>query len=147
MHIGCLQTATLARLAVIGVHASLRAAAVSLSRPGIGLVLVCGASGEAAGVVTKSDLIRQLTAAGAAAVDAPVAPLMTRPIVSCGPDDDVYAVWQTMSARKLQNMPVLGADRRPIGVLDIRDAMQALFEHEQFEERMLMDYITGIGYR
>lgn len=44
-------------------------------------------------------------------------------------------------------MPVLAVDRKPLGVLDIRDAMQVLFEHERFQEQMLFDYIAGIGYR
>jgi CBS domain-containing protein len=144
MRIDNLGAATSARLAVIGVDATLQTAAFSLSRPGIGLVVVCSDT-RAAGVLTKSDLVRHLAAAGAA--DAPVALLMSRPFVSCEPDDDVYGVWETMTARKLQNVPVLGANRKPLGILDIRDAMQALFEYEQFQERVLIDYIAGIGYR
>jgi CBS domain-containing protein len=129
----------------INVHDTLRTAALCLSRPGVGLILVCRENGEAGGVLTKSDLVRHLTRAGAA--DEPVAPLMSRPIVSCGPTDDVYSVWQTMTARKLQNVPVLGVDSKPLGVLDIRSAMQALLEHEQFQEQILVDYIAGVGYR
>ncbi len=144
MRIDNLGAATSARLAVVGVDATLQTAAFSLSRPGIGLVVVCSDT-SAAGVLTKSDLVRHLAAAGVA--DAPVALLMSRPFVSCEPDDDVYSVWQTMTARKLQNVPVLGANRKPLGILDIRDAMQALFEYEQFQERVLIDYIAGIGYR
>jgi predicted transcriptional regulator len=72
---------------------------------------------------------------------------MSRPIVCCRPSDEIYSVCQTMTARKLQNVPVLGADSKPLGVLDIRDAMQALFEQEQFQEQMLVNYIAGIGYR
>jgi CBS domain-containing protein len=141
MHVNDLHTATAARLAVVGLDATLRTAALCLSRPGIGLVVVCG-DVAAAGVLTKSDLVRHLSRAGAA-----VAQLMTRPIVSCDPNDDLYSVWQTMTARKLQNMPVLGVDRKPLGILDIRDAMQVLFEHEQYQERLLIDYIDGVGYR
>ena len=33
-----------------------------------------------------------------------------------------------MTARKLQNVPVLGVDLKPLGVLDIRVAMEALLE-------------------
>ena len=154
MLINNLDAATSARLAVISFDATLRAAALCLSRPGIGLVIVCSDAGAAAGVLTKSDLIRHLSRAGAA--DAPptqpmtlpiVSQLMTRPVVSCEPGDDVYKVWQTMTQRKLQNIPVLGTDRKPVGTLDIRDAMQALFDQEQYQERMLIDYIDGIGYR
>ena len=72
---------------------------------------------------------------------------MSWPIVSCAPNDDLYSVWQIMTARKLQNVPVLGVDLNPLGVLDIRDAMEALLEQEQFQEHMLVDYIAGVGYR
>ncbi len=42
---------------------------------------------------------------------------------------------------------VLSADRKPLGMLDISDAMKALFEQEEFEERQLTHYIAGIGYQ
>jgi hypothetical protein len=34
-------------------------------------------------------------------------------------------------------MPVLGADRKPLRILDIRDAMKVLFEQEELQEHML----------
>lgn len=144
MRIDSLRVATSARLAVLDLDATLQTAASSLSRPGIGMVVVCSDTG-AAGVVTKSDLVRHLATDGAA--DAPVALLMTRPVVSCRPADEVYSVWQTMTSRNLQNVPVLAGDLTPLGILDIRDAMQALLEQEQYEEHMLVDYIAGVGYR
>jgi hypothetical protein len=52
-----------------------------------------------------------------------------------------------MSRRSLQNLPVLDADSKPLGVLDIRDAMKALYEQEELQEHMLADYIAGIGYQ
>lgn len=145
MRINSLQPTISARLAVIGPEATLRAAALSLSRPEIGLVIVCSAIGTAAGVLTKSDVIRHLTRAGGA--DAPALHLMTRPVLSCAPEDEIYDAWQTMTLHKLQNMPVLGPDLKPVGTLDIRDAIQALFEQEQYQEHALIDYIAGVGYR
>jgi predicted transcriptional regulator len=142
--IDSLHAATSARLSVIGRDATLQAAAAALSQPGIGLIVVCSGP-SAAGVVTKSDLIRHLAAEGAA--DASVARLMRRSIIACAPDDELYDVWQTMTAQNLQNVPVLGVGRKPIGILDVRDAMQALLEQEQRQEHALIDYIAGIGYR
>jgi predicted transcriptional regulator len=72
---------------------------------------------------------------------------MSRKIISCDPADELQAAWQTMVDRRLQNMPVLGADLKPLGVLDIRDAMKVLYEQEQLQEHMLADYIAGIGYQ
>jgi CBS domain-containing protein len=145
MLIDSLSAATSARLVEINVDDTLKTAALCLSRPGIGLIVVCREGGEAGGVLTKSDLVRHLATKGAA--DDPVPPLMSWPIVSCAPDDDVYSVWQIMTERKLQNVRVLGVDLNPLGVLDIRDAMEVLLEQEQFQEHMLVDYIAGVGYR
>ncbi|TIX44634.1 MAG: CBS domain-containing protein [Mesorhizobium sp.] len=145
MRIDSLHTATSARLAAIDVEAPLRTAAQWLSKPGIGLVVVCHRSGEAAGVLSKSDLVRHLANSGP--TEAPVSALMSRSVVYCGPDDDLHSVWQTMIAQHLQNVPVLGAGPKLLGVLDIRDAMKALFEQEELQERLLVNYIGGVGYQ
>jgi CBS domain-containing protein len=145
MRIDTLRPAISDRLAVIAIGATLRAAAVALSKSHVGLVVVCDERSRAAGVVTKSDIVRYLMCVGVA--EAPVATLMSRDIVSCAPEDDLYATWQRMTARSLQTMPVLGADAKPLGVLDIRDALKALFEQEQYQERLYFNYITGIGYQ
>jgi CBS domain-containing protein len=130
---------------VIDVTATVQAAALSLSRPGIGLVVVCNAEGGAEGVLSKSDLVRHLT--GPTSRTAPASDLMSRSIVSCRPQDDVHNVWEIMAARSLQNIPVVDVGARPLGILDMRDAMRALFEQEEMQERMLVNYVTGVGYR
>jgi CBS domain-containing protein len=145
MLIDKLHALTSSRLAVIGADATVQAAALSLSRPGIGLIVVCNGSGGAEGVLSKADLIRHL--ADATSPAPPVSALMSRSIVSCGPRDDVHEVWQTMVQRNLQNVPVIDAGAKPLGILDIRDAMKALFEQEEVQEQMLFNYVTGVGYR
>ena len=145
MRIEILHPVTAARLAMIAIDASLRTAAVTLSDRRFGLVVVCDKNRRAAGVVSKHDIVRHLTHAGVA--DAPVANLMSRDIVSCGPEDDLHATWQRMAAQRLQNMPVLDADAKPLGVLDLRDALKALFEQEEYQERLLSNYVAGLGYQ
>ena len=145
MRIETLRPMTAARLVVIAIDTSLRNAAVALSNRHIGLLVVCDENRRAAGVVSKSDIVRHLSGVGVA--EAPVANLMSRNIVSCGPEDDLYATWQRMAAQDLQNMPVLNTDSKPLGVLDIRDALKALFEQEEYQERLLSNYVAGIGYQ
>lgn len=144
MRIDQLTPLTSDRLRVIDMDATLQAAAHLLSHPGIGLIVVCSGNGIAAGVLSKSDLVRHL--AHWAPARSSVAALMSRDIVACTPEDEVYAVWQIMADQRLQNIPILGMDSIPVGVLDIRDAMKALFEQEQYQERMLSDYVAGLGY-
>ena len=145
MRIDELKETTTARLRTLETGATVRIAATALSDRDAGLVVVCGDAGEAAGVVSKSDLVRHLALAGSA--EASAAGLMTRGFVSCRPEDDVRAVWQRMTARGLQNVPVLGAKARPLGVLDIRDAMRAILSADELEEQALANYIAGVGYR
>jgi CBS domain-containing protein len=136
---------TSARLAVIAIDATLRAAASALSNRDIGLVIVCDGHRKAAGVVSKLDIVRHLTGTGV--MEASVENLMSRNVVACRPEDDLYATWQQMAAQGLQNVPVLTADGRPLGVLDIRDALKVLFEQEEYEERLLLNYVAGVGYQ
>lgn len=104
-----------------------------------------GNGGRAAGILMKSDLVRHLARAGSPSD--PVAPLIDRAIVSCRPEDDIFSVWQMMTARRLPNVPVLDDDIRPLGVLNIRDAMKVVFEAEQHQEPAPVDYISGVVYR
>lgn len=144
MRVDALFRSTSARLEVIDIGAEVRAAALALSKPEIGLLVVCDGRRNV-GVVSKSDLVRHLT--GFADAAAPIAPLMSRDVVSCRPDDDLHATWRTMVERRLQNIPVVGEDSEPVGVLDVRDALKALLEHETYQEQILAGYIAGVGYQ
>ena len=145
MLIKTLRSMTATRLTVIAAEATLRTAAFALSDPYIGILVVCDNERKAMGVVSKFDLVRHLSNEGA--VEAPISVLMSRDVKSCHPDDDLYATWQKMAAQSLQNMPVLGTDSRALGVLDIRDALKVLFEQEEQQERLLVNYIAGVGYQ
>jgi CBS domain-containing protein len=145
MRVDALRPVISGRLVVIAVDETLRTAAFALSNPHIGLLVVCDENRKATGVVSKSDIVRHVANVGVAQVR--VSTLMTRNIISCRPEDDVYATWQRMEAQSLQNMPVLGTDAKPLGILDIRDALKVLFEQEEYQERLLVNYVTGIGYQ
>lgn len=140
-----MQSVTSSRLTTADLHTGLRAAALLFARQGVGLVVICDSDGHATGVLSKSDLVRHL--ATSKSNEASVTALMSKPIVACAPDDDLQSVWQMMTQRSLQNIPVLDGGAKPIGILDIRDALKALMEQEVIQEHMLADYIAGIGYR
>ena len=145
MRIETLAATAAARLAVVTTDTLLRNAAAALSNPRIGLLIVCDENKRATGVVSKSDIVRHLTDAGV--TEAPVANLMSRNVISCRHEDDLYATWQRMMTQSLQNMPVLSTDAQPLGVLDIRDALKTLLEQEEYLERLLTNYVAGIGYQ
>ena len=133
------------RLAAIATTTTVRTAANALSQLDLGMLVVCNEGGPVVGVVSKSDLVRHMARDGAAF--AGITSVMTRDVVTCSMRDDLQAAWTKMVDRSLQNLPVLNDEGRPIGVLDIRDALRALLDQEGQEERQLINYVAGIGYR
>lgn len=123
---------------------SVRVAADALANPRLGLVVVCSTDERASGVISKSDLVRHLAVAGH--VGLPVTKVMTRTVITASPADDLRETWQYMVRQRLQNLPVVGPDGRPVGTLDIRDALSAILAIEEKQEEALINYIAGNGY-
>lgn len=135
-----------ARLVTITDDAPLIEAAKLLSA-GTDLVVVCGSGSAVVGVITKTDVVRQLSDCQGGACLTATSLVMTRKIVRCGPHDSLREVWLTMKARGLKNVPITEADGRPVGVLNARDALGTLLQGVEDEESLLRDYVMGVGYR
>ena len=133
------------RLAAVATTATVGVAAGALCRLDVGMLVVCNDGGPVVGVVSKSDLVRHLADGGTAT--ATLGSVMTTDVVTCSMRDDLQDVWKKMVDRRLQNIPVLNDQARPIGVLDIRDALRVLLQEEEYEEQLLVNYVSGIGYR
>jgi len=145
MRISALAETTRARFKVLDQLASVQAAADAFANAQLGLIVVCDRGEVARGVVSKSDLVRHLARAGA--VSEPITAVMSRRVVFASPEDDLHATWQVMVRRNLQNLPLVDALRRPVGTLDIRDALEAILKAEEQQEDQLVNYIAGNGYR
>ncbi len=134
------------RLVTIADDASLLEAA-RLLRAGTDLVVVCGLGGAVVGVITKTDIVARLSECQGAACTTAASLLMSADVLLCAPRDLLQDVWSKMKARGLKNVPVAGADGRPIGVLNARDALGVLLQEVKDEESLLRDYVMGVGYR
>jgi signal-transduction protein with cAMP-binding, CBS, and nucleotidyltransferase domain len=135
---------TRARFRALEETSAVRLAADALANTHLGLIVICGSDELASGVVSKSDLVRHL--AQGRHVDLPVSEVMTRTVITASPADDLHETWQYMVRQRLQNLPVVGSDRRPVGTLDIRDALSAILKIEERQEEALINYIAGNGY-
>jgi CBS domain-containing protein len=118
-----------------------------LLRVGTDIVVICDAAGALAGVITKTDVVGQISQYEGASCVTPASLAMTRLVVTCNPSDSLHQVWATMKQRRLKNVPVVDSQRRAIGVLNARDVLDALLEEVENEEALLRDYVMGIGYR
>lgn len=72
--------------------------------------------------------------------------VMTQAVVYCRPDDLLRDVWSIMKDQRLKNIPILDQGRRPIGLLNARDALEALLEEVEYEQVLLREYVMCVGY-
>jgi len=117
-----------------------------LLHKGADLVVVCNSAGFVAGVITKTDVVDQMSRCQEASCAMAASLTMTRDVVNCRPDELLQDVWKRMKERKLKNIPVVDKDTRPVGVLHARNILQVLLKESKDEEAMLRDYVMGIGY-
>lgn len=111
------------------------------------LVVACDNAGAMVGVVTKTDVVRQISHCCGGSCTTAVAAIMTKDVTYCRPGDLLHDVWSIMKERGLLHTPIVGEDSKPLGVINARDALLALLEETEQEESLLRDYVTGIGYR
>jgi CBS domain-containing protein len=135
------------RLITISADALLRDAAKLLCDTQVSLVVVCNSDGAMVGVITKTDIIGQISHCQGCACTTATAAVMTQDVTYCHPSDLLHGVWLVMKERGFLHIPVIDQDFRPAGVVNARDALQALLGEVEDEELLLRDYVMGIGYR
>ena len=134
------------RLVVIGTDAPVRKAAALMGQPHTDIIVVCDPAGQMAGVLTKTDIVGQISRCMGNSCMETVASIMTRDVVACSPGQLIDEVWSLMKSRRLQRVPVIDTDGRPVGVIYARDALQVLMGEVEQEEALLRDYVMSVGY-
>jgi CBS domain-containing protein len=136
----------LERLAVIEAGAPVREAAALMSKPHTDLIVVCD-QGDMVGVLTKTDIVGQISRCMGSGCTARVDHIMTRDVTYCRTHEALLDVWSLMGERGLQRVPILDEARRPLGIIYAREALQALLSESENEDELLRDHTSGVGYR
>ena len=135
------------RLVTISDDALVQDAAKLLDGRHINLVVACDSSGAMVGVVTKTDVVRQMGRCHGSGCTGAVATVMTKDVTYCRSGDLLHDVWTIMKERSLLHVPIIDENSRPVGVINARDALLALLEGTEHDEALLRDYVMGVGYR
>jgi arabinose-5-phosphate isomerase len=90
-----------------------------------GAVLLLDDAGCLAGIFTDSDLARLIEARRDAALDRPIAEVMTADPITVPLGTRVLDAVEVLRRHKISELPVLDADRRPAGLLDVTDLIGA----------------------
>jgi len=120
--------------------ADLAAAARLLSTHRIGVVLIRGAGGRLAGILSERDIVRAVAEQGADALAVSVGQAMTRKVTTCGENDSIADIMERMTAGKFRHMPVL-RDGELIGLVSIGDVVKQRVEEVERDADALRDYI------
>ncbi len=135
------------RLVAIQVDTSLTEAAQLLCSRHRALLVVCDSKGTMTGVITKTDIVRQVSRCHGVLSDVRVADVMTAVVTYCKQGDSLHDVLALMHLRDFVHIPIIDEESRPCGVVNARDALQALLGEVEDEEALLRAYVAGIGYR
>jgi CBS domain-containing protein len=120
--------------------ATLAAAAKLLSRHRIGAVVILGAGGRLAGILSERDIVRAIAEHDAVALGRSVGQTMTRDVTTCREDDDIADIMERMTSGKFRHMPV-EANGLPIGLISIGDVVKQRLDDIERESEAMRDYI------
>jgi CBS domain-containing protein len=107
----------------------------------IGAVLVMDGA-EFVGIVSERDVARNVVLEVKTERETAVTEIMTRNVVTVGPDATVEDCMALMTDKRVRHLPVV-ADARVIGIVSIGDLVNALLSEKQFIIEQLEGYITG----
>ena len=107
--------------------------------------LVIDAEGKLAGIVTEQDVARRI--ALRCQGDEPITQVMTAPVESIAADDYLYRAIAKMRQRGWRHMPVVDAQGRPCGMIDLRDALSVAGEQilRQIDRVSREDSLEGLS--
>ncbi|MBV8507606.1 MAG: CBS domain-containing protein [Alphaproteobacteria bacterium] len=85
-------------------------------------VILVGAEDRVVGVLTIRDILIRLVAAGLDPTTTPVSRVMSSSLFTCIEEDDAESVAERMAAHHIEQMPVLDAGGRLMGMITRRGA-------------------------
>ena len=115
-------------------------AASLLSQHKIGALVVTGADRRVTGILSERDIVKAVSAGGAAALEEKIAARMTREVVTCGPHDTMAELMGRMTAGRFRHVPVV-ENGRLVGIISIGDVVKHRLAEMERESSALRDYI------
>jgi CBS domain-containing protein len=121
-------------------HTLAEAAKILVERR-IGALIVADQFRPVLGILSERDIVRALAARGSAALDEPIAGLMTEKVVSCTTKAALNEVMELMTEGKFRHVPVIEGGRL-IGIVSIGDIVKHRLAEIEEETRAMRDYIA-----
>ncbi len=113
-----------------------------LARHDIGALVVSADGAHIDGIVSERDVVRRLDRDGRALLDKPVREIMSSPVHTVDPDEEVASMMATMTNERIRHLPVT-RDGALVGIVSIGDVVKHTIEQLQLDRKLLEEYITA----
>lgn len=127
-------------LITISPDAPLTEAVSSLAEHRIGAIVAVSGDGRLEGILSERDVVRILAEKGTEILSSPVSSVMTRAVVTCGPDESIAVIMERMTRGRFRHVPVVENGRLG-GIISIGDVVKHRVEEMERESAELRDYI------
>jgi arabinose-5-phosphate isomerase len=97
-------------------------ALAELDKGGMGAIMIADAEGRLEGVLTDGD-VRRALCSGRIMPENPVKNIMTLNPKTAQPDQSVAELFDLMEAKSITVLPVVDAERRPVGIVHMHDLL------------------------
>ena len=140
MNIASLLASKGGNVITVGPQESIRSALGLLAQHNIGALVVVEGLGPV-GIVSERDIVRALARTESILVQ-PIAAIMTREVIIGTPQDDLIAVGNTMTERRIRHLPVV-EDGEIRGIVSIGDLVKHRMERIEAEAEAMRAYIQS----
>lgn len=129
-------------VATIGPAGSVTELVASLAARKVGALVVVDQADALVGIVSERDVVRALHIHGAATLNLTVADLMTSPVQTCAPEDEVGMLARTMTQGRFRHMPVLDGGSLA-GIVSMGDIVKNRIDELEAAHDQLVGYISS----
>lgn len=122
--------------------ASVADAVALLSEHGVGALVVSDDGLHIDGIVSERDIVRHLDRERNDLLERPVRAIMSTPVHTADPADEVGTVMATMTNERVRHLPVI-RDGTLVGIVSIGDVVKHTIEQLERDRKLLEDYIAA----
>jgi CBS domain-containing protein len=99
--------------------------------------------GKLVGIISERDYARKVILLGRSSAETEVWQIMSSPVVTVGPEDEVRRCMEIMTERRVRHLPVMDGSGSMVGMISIGDLVRAVIEEQQETISQLERFIAG----